>query len=215
MPEPQRGRHHEVFGVLSSTEEYEYQRNRFDRVYRRHHDLFLKDTTGEISPYVIFTAVDEITFSRDFSDGGHTCDSYIPSLGIVLVEMITKRHELAHRELDGLIQPMLVAMNRIDRELLRTGKASRKSSDREKRPDTSYRPADVPDGLSEDWPSFVIEAGWFGTGSKLEHDVRWWFSASKGDVKGVITVSVHRNSRQIVLEFWHMAQSQLRNDCGR
>lgn len=179
-------------------------------------DMLENDTTGKESPYIIFTDINKETFSRDFGDDGHHCDSYIPSLSLVLVDIVTQRHELAHRELDKIIQWHIFQFaNGIDDGLRHTGQASRTSEDREKQPDTSYEPVDLPPGRSDDWPSLVIEAGWLETKEKLERDARWWIGASNEDVKGVITVAVQQRSRAILLEYWHCVPNPLRNDPDR
>ncbi|OKL59168.1 hypothetical protein UA08_05807 [Talaromyces atroroseus] len=207
------GKHHLLLGVPSSTKEYAYLPNCFRNVYQKHWDMLEKDKTSEESPYIIFTGVDNETFSRDFEEGGNHCDTYIPSLGLVLVDMITPQHERAHRQLDKIIQWHINEFaNGIDDGLQYTGQASRTSEDREKRPDTSYQPVYLPSGRSDKWPSLVIEAGWSETRAKLEHDARWWIGASKGDVKGVITAAVQQGSRSIILEYWHSVLSPLRSD---
>lgn len=216
MAESQSGKHQLLFGVPSSTKEYAYQPNCFGNVYRKHIEILEKDTTCQESPYIIFTGVDKETFSRDFGEGGNHCDSYIPSLNLVLVDMVTLQHERAHRDLDRIIQWHITEIaNGIDDGLDYTGQASRTSEDREKRPDTSYQPVDLPAGRSDQWPSLVIEAGWSETRARLERDARWWICASNGDVKGVITAAVQRGSRSITLEYWHLVPSPLRSDPGK
>lgn len=176
-------------------------------------DTLEKDTTNQVSPYIIFIGIDRETFSRDFGEGGNHCDSYIPSLGLVLVDMITLQHEFAHTNLAKIIQWHIFQFaDGIEDGIQNAGQTSRKSEDREKRPDTSYQPLYLPAGRSDQWPSFVIEAGWSESTAKLERDARWWIGASNGDVKGVITAAVHRRSRSIMLQYWQSVPSQLRSD---
>ena len=172
-----------------------------------------RDTTSQVSPYIIFTGVDKETFSRDFGDRGNHYDSYIPSLGLVLVDMVTLQHELAHTWLAKTIQfHIMHSAGKIDDGVLYTAQTTRSTEDRRKRPDTSYQPIELPAGRSDQWPSFVIEAGWSESPAKLERDASWWISASKGDVRGVITIAVHRGSRSIMLQYWQSVPTPLRSD---
>lgn len=149
MSEIQSGKYHELFGIPSSTKEYAYSPNCFGHVCRKHWDMLANDTTGQESPYIIFTGVDQQTFDQDFEKGNHY-DSYMPSLRLVLVDEVIKQHKRAHRRLDAIIQRHVNKFTKgIDDGLDHTGQATRTSEDREKRPDTSYEPVCPPEGRSD------------------------------------------------------------------
>ena len=55
------------------------------------------------------------------------------------------------------------------------------------------------------YPTLVIEVGWTQTLEELRVKARWWFNASKGDVKIVLLIKSSPRSNDIYIEKWKLA----------
>ncbi|OJJ43925.1 hypothetical protein ASPZODRAFT_145062 [Penicilliopsis zonata CBS 506.65] len=104
-------------------------------------------------------------------------------------------HELAHAHLNVTLALILGGMNLVE-EIDFLANAHVYSGGHTKRPDQSYIPSVLPAGRSGVWPSVVIETGY------PERSARWWLEESRGDVRAVISVSVHQKMRKITLTHW-------------
>lgn len=71
-----------------------------------------------------------------------------------------------------------------------------------KRADQSFKPKDLPEGRSEFWPALVIETGWSESKQKLQDDASWFLRESAGDVKVAVTIEIHQEIPEIVIEKW-------------
>lgn len=113
--------------------------------------------------------------------------------------MATEADEEAHGVLNKLIITQITLMNSQQLDLHSLGKAAKTSGSRIQRPDTAYRPMDFPAGRSDKWPSIIIETGYSEGKRKLVDHARWWLTESRGDVKNVLTISVHLTEKAYMI----------------
>lgn len=171
------------------------------------------DPIEKWSEWVLFTDLDEKTFTRDFlnsadethqiNDWTTNCPSYDSSLCLLLTKMRLSPHEVASEVFETLLfsalQPM--GLHRAVRHLRSTtveGTSGRKE------PDGSWAPYRLPRGHPKNIPTVVLEAALSETQSKLSSDVRFWLHQSHGGVKVVLTLAVDRNGPKITLEKWEL-----------
>ncbi len=147
---------------------------------------------------------------RDSRRRGYRLRRYDSNSRILFITIPTELHERLHLTLHQEYRDQLVRANR---EYTWVTKGS-----------TTFRPQGHPggDGGEGDstggpqpergsngaWPTLVIEAGDSESLPALQNDMRWWFSASKHDVKIVLLAKFDHSSRQIVLERWEEVASQ-------
>jgi hypothetical protein len=206
----------QLFNV-PSTNEYEYLgKKHFSKIcLEEYHDFLEKDTDSDPrSGYIIFSNIDNRTYEHDFFESLDP-DTYIPSLKLLLVKLITTAHEVAHRELDKLIIAELTLMNKLVGEIRPYGAAQIESGSVKKRADTSYRPENLPAGRADKWPTVSIETGYTESKAKLAGDARWWLIESAGDVKTVLTIFVHQRKKEIIIERWRMIDRPMRTEQGK
>ncbi|KAH8690461.1 hypothetical protein BGW36DRAFT_364041 [Talaromyces proteolyticus] len=199
------------FGLNPNTQQYEYRgKKHFLSTRAQELDLFRGDRTGTRSQYIIYWGIHRDTFCRDFenTEDEFNVESYFPCLGIILIKMISPPHEVAHERISSIMTLKLAAMNRMDKNVFETGRSDRTTVQRTKQPDTSYQPKRLPKGRSRQWPTLTIEAGYSESRRKLADDARWWLTASQGDVKAVVTISIGQKQRSITFEKWALVQQQ-------
>jgi len=83
-------------------------------------------------------------------------------------------------------------------------KDGRRNEGRGKEGDGGLRPVTR---KPSDFPSFVIEAAFTESASKLECDAAWWLTKSAGAVKMVLTILITRNPWGLVLQYWEMVEN--------
>ena len=213
---------HHVFSVPPTTSEYQYQgRKHFTNpLHYEYHRFLNNDIPEPKSQFIIFSHLNKQSFLDDFANSNdiqfsHSYNSYIYPLGLLLVKLTTEADEEAHGVLDKLIISKLTLMDNRQLDLHSLRKAAKTSNSRSQRPDTAYRPVDLPAGRSDKWPSTVIETGYSEGKSKLAEDARWWLTESRGDVKNVLTVSVHQTKKEIVIESWGWSGRPTRAESAR
>ncbi|KAL5355504.1 hypothetical protein BJX96DRAFT_170736 [Aspergillus floccosus] len=64
-------------------------------------------------------------------------------------------------------------------------------------------------GQFRGWPTLVVETGVSESLAKLRRDATWWFQNSSGDTKIVLVISIKRATKQITIEKWQLAPSNL------
>lgn len=74
---------------------------------------------------------------------------------------------------------------------------------------------DIPVGRSDEWPSMMIETGYSDGKSKFVSDACWWLTESRGDVKNVLTISVHQKEKETVIDSWGWIGRPTRAEPGR
>jgi hypothetical protein len=71
-------------------------------------------------------------------------------------------------------------------------------------------------GITDMWPTLVIETGDSETLGELHNDMRWWFRTSNHDVKIVLLAKFDLGQHRILLEKWEeeisLQQLQQQND---
>lgn len=174
------------------------------------------DPIEKWSEWVLFTDLDEETFTRDFLNSANethqiddwtaNCPSYDSSLRLLLTKMPLSPHEVALQVFETLLFSALKPMElhravRLLRSTTVDGTSGRKE------PDGSWAPHRLPRGHPKNMPTVVLEVALSETQSKLSSDVRFWLNQSHGGVKVVLTLAISRKGPTITLEKW-----ELRND---
>lgn len=161
---------------------------------------------GEVIEWILFTNVDEHTFSQDFNSTDESAltrwCAYDASQHLLLVRMIRSvQHEIAAATFNDLfldaVEPtgLKYALRDLKSSTIR-GTAGAKEAD------FSWAPRRCPPGRSRDWPTVVLEVAFAESKSKLTSDVRFWLHQSNGDVKMVLTLSINRQVPEITIEKW-------------
>lgn len=78
-------------------------------------------------------------------------------------------------------------------------------SNRRKESDECLVPATrMPTGLTQGWPSMVIETGVSESLPRLRNDANWWFNYSNGLVRIVLVISVNKVLKELIIEKWQL-----------
>ncbi|EED14293.1 hypothetical protein TSTA_105050 [Talaromyces stipitatus ATCC 10500] len=193
----------EDFGLTPNTPVHKYQDvHHFSEMVFR--EFKLLQSRQDSSQYVIFTDLDQERFSRDFQD--HTdalaIESYFPRLQILMAKIETVTHANAADDFGIMFmeKPCLMKIDR--RQLIKISTASIETDERSKRADRAYKPRRLPKYRDQRWPTLVVEVGYTEVRRKLANDTRWWLTASNGDVKTVVTISINQKYREITFEKW-------------
>lgn len=172
------------------------------------------DPIEKWSEWVLFTDLDEKTFTRDFlnsttdthriDDWTVNCPSYDSSLRLLLTKIRLAPHEVAASLVDRLVCRALTSMglDRAIRQLRRTTVFGTTGGKMEA--DGSWAPRHPPRSHPRDMPTVVLEAALSETQSKLSSDVRFWLNQTHGAVKVVLTLAINRKGPQITLEKWEL-----------
>ena len=177
------------------------------------------------SEWILLTDIDDQTFTRDFlfdvdNDGqldqhhhenrddhpqpewSKNWSTFDSKLKLLLARMpVSEPHEQAAQVFEEVF---LEAVEKIGmkRSLSKTGSKTCKDTGGGKQADLSYLPRRLPRGRSRRWPSMVLELAFSEKEPKLMSDIRLWFHESKGDVKIVATMRVHRNEPMLTIDTW-------------
>lgn len=156
--------------------------------------------------WFIVTGVNTGIFDSNFRDAetgpfSQWC-SYDTALELLLVKMPeSTTHSIASRTFDQILLEALEPL-RMGRALTCIGSGCHFGDMGGKEPDEAWRPIRLPPGRTRAWPSVVLEVALSETQAKLRSDVRYWLRASEGDVKSVLTLSIDRGARRIVIRKW-------------
>lgn len=183
------------------TREYEFQgiKNAEEILDRERRNGSLLVLFSHVSPHI----KDRISKERQLSRKIH---SYYPESKLLLFKMPQAPHEIANRRLEGLLVTKLIAMG-AHQYLDVLGSTTVQGTNREKEPDSSYRPKTLPLGRTMKWPTMVFEIGYSESRMQLARDARWWLNDSQGDVQVVLTIDVERARREIIIERWEAVRS--------
>lgn len=172
------------------------------------HRAYLQD-----SEWVLFTDMDEETFTRDFLNSPDkiilsSWNSYDKTQHLLLTIMPKPlAHETASHAFEHMLLTALVPMG-LDRKLNCGGTFTRHGEDGGKQPDAQYLPMRLPRGRTADWPAIVLEVAVSESASKLMSDVRYWLRQANGAVQVALTLNINRRTPELTLERWE------RNDDG-
>ena len=200
------GNDHLPFGLSANTPQYEYQGTRHF-LSALHHELDLFAADQSKSQYILFTGVSTDIFRRDFANPtGNSTEFEIYSIPdkIIIVKMESHTHAWAHEAFDWLLHDKLIAMpGHLDKQIRGFASAHVEGDDHKKRADKIYQPKRLPRGRSRQWPSVVLETGYTEGQRKLNSDIEWWITQSKGDVKSAMTIAVNPKYKEIVFCQWY------------
>jgi hypothetical protein len=174
----------------------------------------LTDPIEKWSEWVLFTDIDEETFTHDFPEDSErkTNDwttspaSYDSSLCLLLARIALLPHEVASGRFGWLLISALIPMG-LERGIVPFGSATVYGTGGVKQPDSSWAPR-LTGGKLRKKAALVLEVALSETESKLSSDVRFWLNQVHGDVKVVLTLAIEREGPGIVLEKW-----ELRDGC--
>ncbi|KAL2214909.1 hypothetical protein M432DRAFT_554465 [Thermoascus aurantiacus ATCC 26904] len=176
-------------------------------------------TESNKSQFILFSCIPENIFCREIRETdnsilGKSWVCYHKNLEILVVKMTTTVHEEVDQRFDTLMGTKTMQMN-VYHRLHFAGRKEVQGSSKAKRPDTSYRPMDLPDGRMPNWPSMVVEAGYSESKSKLEADAKWWLNESNGEVKTALAVSIKKTKKEITIQRWELVAGPTRADPDR
>ncbi|KXG49027.1 uncharacterized protein PGRI_028970 [Penicillium griseofulvum] len=168
------------------------------------------DRIEKWSEWVLFTDIDENTFTHNFpEDSEHKINdwttspaSYDSSLCLLLARIALLPHEVASGRFRWLLISALMPMG-LGRCIRHFGSAAVYGTGGVKQPDSSWAPRRTGGNLSK-IPTVVLEVALSETESKLSSDVRFWLNQVHGDVKVVLTLDIDREGPGIVLEKWEL-----------
>jgi hypothetical protein len=160
---------------------------------------------GIMNPYIIFI-IDDRSFLDCFDNGEErllrtSWKLYEPSTNHLFIEMpVSTIHEAA----TGAFEALFIAWagNDLNHPLVATRAANfRGSSNKNKHPDSGWRPAYSAGGRATDWPTIAVEVAWAERRVQVEEDVKFWLTESNDQVNVAVTVTVHRRGK-ISVEEW-------------
>ncbi|KAL2869394.1 uncharacterized protein BJX67DRAFT_379412 [Aspergillus lucknowensis] len=165
---------------------------------------FLGNLTPDIVPHYPYRGREE--FQNDLKHAFDTfhrdCEWFIVS-GITqhIFESEFKEQERAHFPAGWMIMNALQPMG-LEWAIDMIGSATKFADIGGKEADAAWRPRRRPLGRSRVWPSVVLQVAFFDTKAKLQSDVRYWYRASNGDVKVILTLHIDRHTPLITVEQW-------------
>ena len=158
---------------------------------------------SEASPYMIFhlvTTGDLLKIERARENGkidrGVRLTHYV-DWDILILKVPTAEHETAHRNFGKELMASVMGMG-LRREFWGLGVTTFKTLRVSKEGDSAFKPRSIRP-READWPTIVIESGWF---AKLRRDAHIWLENSRGDVKIVLLFSIGRTTRTMIIEKW-------------
>ncbi|OJJ37678.1 hypothetical protein ASPWEDRAFT_39409, partial [Aspergillus wentii DTO 134E9] len=123
--------------------------------------------------------------------------------------MTTKDLQQAYMGIFSILVRKLSKINDRNGHMVRTRSTLLETPSRKKRADQEFYPENSPPEGPHNWPPAIVESGYSESRPKLQADAWWWLTASYGDVKTALTVSVHREKRKISIQRWEL------DDCMR
>jgi hypothetical protein len=162
------------------------------------------DREGRCDPYLIVNAIDERSFLELGSerDLRKSCEAYDHSSHQVLINIaVSSEHAVAGGTFNTIFT--IWAHNVINTPLLNTGRRSVRGQTRTKNADLSWTLRDPPGGRSLKWPTLAVEVAFSEPRRKVEQDADFWLRQSGGEVKAVLSITVHRHGK-ITIEKWDL-----------
>ncbi|RMJ27558.1 hypothetical protein PHISP_01546 [Aspergillus sp. HF37] len=195
------------------TNQYSYRSLRDFESILRSEGAHLQLPEPKVSQFILFTEIDTQTFARDFENPVrdivcHIIDSYYPFQGALVIKMKTGAHEAAHATFNKRLLRKLASMGSADDDLLGIGAKTISSTSRSKEADLAYRPLELPDGRSKQWPTLALESGYSNSNDLLESNARWWISESGGDVKVAVTIDIHKQRREVNVRIYGLQHDE-------
>ena len=92
-------------------------------------------------------------------------------------------------------------------ELISLGATTFKTPRVSKEGDSTFKPLSIRPRKA-DWPTIVLESGWFESLTKLRQDAHLWLENSGGDIKTVLLFSISRTARKMIIEKWENRLTQ-------
>lgn len=162
----------------------------------------------EASQWILFSAIDEATFSRDFLETESPLwSSYSTSEQALLIKMRTPEHAHSAGAFNKALMKAVQPMGLID-ALRYLQDVTCQEEDRQQAPDHAWGPRRLPHGRSRKWPTVVLEIAVSEAQSKLQSDVRFWLG--QPDVKVALTLAVDRKKPAITIAKWEVVDGRQR-----
>lgn len=122
---------------------------------------------------------------------------------IIAKLMLLPAHETPHLLLIDDIREKTREMGLDRRELAPMGHTTYRGGNTARQGDSVVKPAQARN-KADDWPTLVIEAGVSESLAQLRIDAGWWLTNSKGDVRIVIIIAIHRQAEKFIIEKWQL-----------
>jgi hypothetical protein len=153
--------------------------------------------------YLVFKPVPPAVASELSDDASPTSKycrfSFNAETGILIARICpSNAHERAKRTFDMLIFRELHAMH-VDEEVTPLGSTTVTVGDWTKEADCCWAPDSTPTRLT-----FVVEVGLFESEQQLAFDADSWLETLSSSVKLVVTISINRESPEIILNRWEL-----------
>ncbi|CAI7592087.1 unnamed protein product [Penicillium glandicola] len=152
--------------------------------------------------YFIFT-IDERSFLDCFLTSDESLltkswESYNPSTHHLIIKIESKVHAVATTHFTIMFNKwMQKDMENYPVDITNT--MTVRGPESRRRADCSWTPDHA--GLDRTWPSVVLEVAWSQSRAKLENAIKFWLREGGGQVRVVLSLTVHRRGR-IILEKW-------------
>lgn len=153
------------------------------------------------SQFILFTEIRPQAFAYDFErpERDIICnivDSYYPLQGALVAKTKTGAHEVANATSNNRLIRKLIFMDSADKGLEGICSKTISSTSGRKEADLAYRPLELPQGRSKEWPTFTLQSGYSNSEDVLENNAKWWISASGRNVKVTVTIDIHEIHEQ-------------------
>lgn len=193
-----------AFGLPTTTPQYDYKGVQ-DCVDILHHEVEQYMQNGCLGDQYILLSMDERSF-LEYVDGQDDrmrkeWEAYDYASNLLLIKIwISLEHEVARGAVETAFERWSATNPRIPLRKIRAARV--RGPSREKRPDASWAPRNLPAHRSLTWPTMVLEVAWNESPPKIQQDMDFWLSDSAGQVKVALACLVRRS--RIIIERWEM-----------
>jgi hypothetical protein len=140
------------------------------------------------------------------SIGKHTRMTHYTDIDLLIIKLMPSgKHEAAHVIFSDEVNRKLEGMGLPKRSLFGFGSRTCVGPNSSKEGDSTYQPKCRP-GKSK-WPTLAFEAELSESLTKLRRDAEWWLTASNGEVKIAIVISIVPAEKSLRIEQWCMSLS--------
>jgi hypothetical protein len=128
--------------------------------------------------------------------------TYFGDIETLIIKLVSRAHEKAHRLLGSLIQRTILPMGIAIEEFCGLGSSTcRGQNASAKEADSSWINYRIRPNTG-DWPCFVIETGVSESMPRLRSDARWWIEHSAGAVNLVLLIWIRPAGKKVKMEKW-------------
>ncbi|PGH14117.1 hypothetical protein AJ79_03234 [Helicocarpus griseus UAMH5409] len=151
------------------------------------------------SAFAIFANLPPEAFDQQ-QDGYSGKVDYLSDLHLLILRMRSRQNEVAATLFQGLMNDKAKESG-VCRSLRLLGSSGVKTSSRQKEPDRSWIPPELPTERTTQWPTVFLEVGYSESKEKLKKDMEYWLNASD-DVRMSISIDIEKGSGNILVSSW-------------